>query len=82
MAGLGFGALMLLAAQVLLWNSPDGRIVLIESNDPNIELAFNQGQLKVTGAYDDPITIRPGKVNLKINKPQANGQISFLRPTS
>ncbi len=74
MAGLGFGALMLLAAQVLLWNSPDGRIVLIESNDPNIELAFNQGQLKVTGAYDDPITIRPGKVNLKINKPQANGQ--------
>ncbi len=82
MAGLGFGALMLLAAQVLLWNSPDGRIVLIESNDPNIELAFNQGQLKVTGAYDDPITIRPGKVNLKINKPQANGQDFVLRPTS
>ncbi len=34
-------------------------IVLVESNDPNIQLAFNQGQLKVTGAYDDPITIRP-----------------------
>ncbi len=42
-AGLGFGALMLLAAQVLLWNSPDGRIVLIESNDRTLNLPSTKG---------------------------------------
>jgi hypothetical protein len=72
-AGLIAG-LMFIAAEIFLWPTPDGRIVRIECNDPSIKLAFRGGELKVTGAYDQPVTLTPGKVDLKISKPQPDGK--------
>ena len=66
-------ALGYIAGEVILWQTPDGKVVRIESNDPSIMLAFGNGELKVTGAYDQPVTLAPGKVDLKITKPQPNG---------
>lgn len=66
-------ALAYIAGEVVLWQTPDGKVVRIESNDPSIMLAFAGGELKVTGAYDQPVTLAPGKVDLKITKPQPDG---------
>jgi serine/threonine protein kinase/formylglycine-generating enzyme required for sulfatase activity len=73
-AGLLFAASLLYAAQVILWKTQDGRVVRIECNDPEIMLAFEGGELKVTGAYDQPIRLAPGNVDLKITKPQPDGE--------
>jgi serine/threonine protein kinase/formylglycine-generating enzyme required for sulfatase activity len=66
-------ALAYIFGEVFLWKTPDGKVVRIESNDPSIMLAFGGGDLKVTGAYDQPVTLKPGKVDLKITKPQPDG---------
>ena len=66
-------ALAYIAGEVFLWQTPDGKVVRIESNDPSIMLAFGGGELKVTGAYDQPVMLTPGKVDLKISKPQSDG---------
>ncbi len=63
----------LLAAGVFYWPTADGKIVRIESNDPSVMLAFQNDELKVTGAYDQPLTLKPGKVDLKISKRQSDG---------
>lgn len=72
--GIGFAALLLIAAQVYLWQTRDGQIVRIECNDPTIKLAFEGGDLNVIGAYDQPVKLTPGKVDLKITKPQLSGK--------
>jgi serine/threonine protein kinase/formylglycine-generating enzyme required for sulfatase activity len=66
-------ALMFIAGEVFLWQTPDGKVVRIESNDPSIMLAFGNGELKVTGAYEQPVTLTAGKVDLKITRPQPDG---------
>ncbi len=66
--------LLLLTAQVLFWPIPDGKVVRIECNDPSIMVAFGGGELKVTGAFDQPVTLTPGKVDLLITKPQPDGE--------
>ena len=66
-------ALAYIAGEVFLWHTRDGKVVRIESNDPSIMLAFGGGELKVTGAYDQPVTLSPGKVDLKITRPQPDG---------
>lgn len=71
--GLFVAALAYIFGEVFLWQIPDGKVVRIESNDPSIMLAFGSGELKVTGAYDQPVTLTPGKVDLKISKPQPDG---------
>jgi serine/threonine protein kinase/formylglycine-generating enzyme required for sulfatase activity len=71
--GLFVAALAYIFGEVFLWQTPDGKVVRIESNDPSIMLAFGNGELKVTGAYDHPVTLTPGKVDLKITKPQPDG---------
>jgi Leucine-rich repeat (LRR) protein len=63
-----------IAAAIFYWQTPDGRVVRIESNDPSIKLAFGDGELKVVGAYKEPITLRPGKVNLQITRKVADGE--------
>ncbi len=70
--GICFVVLMLFA-QVYFWKTADGRIVRVECNDPSIMLAFGNGELRVTGAYDQPVTVAPGKIDLKITKPQPDG---------
>lgn len=67
-------AMLLFVAGVFYWKTPDGRIVRIESNDSSIKLAFEDEELQVTGAYDKPLTLKPGKVKLKITKPLAEGK--------
>jgi serine/threonine protein kinase/formylglycine-generating enzyme required for sulfatase activity len=64
----------LIAAGVFFWPTPYGSIVRIESNDPSIQLAFQGGELKVTGAYDDPVILMPGKVDLKVKRIQPDGK--------
>jgi serine/threonine protein kinase/formylglycine-generating enzyme required for sulfatase activity len=71
--GLFVAALAYIFGEVFFWQTPDGKVVRIESNDPSIMLAFGGGELKVTGAYDQPVTLTPGKVDLKITKPQPDG---------
>jgi serine/threonine protein kinase len=73
LVGLSFAALALFAGTILFWQLPDGRVVRIETDDPSMKLAFNKGELKVVGAYKEPITLKPGKVDLKIVKPGDNG---------
>jgi eukaryotic-like serine/threonine-protein kinase len=58
---------------ILFWQTPDGRIVRIECNDPAIQVAFGNGEMKITGAYSHPIILQPGKVELKIKKLDENG---------
>ncbi len=72
--GLLIAALMFIAGEVFLWQTPDGKVVRIECNDPSIKLAFQGGELQVTGAYDQPVTLTPGKVDLKITRPQPDGK--------
>jgi len=62
-------ACLLLAAAgvVFFWQTPDG-VVRIVSNDPAIKLAFDDGELKIVGAYKEPLTLRPGKHGLKIKR--------------
>ena len=67
-------AMLLFVAGVFYWKTPDGRIVRIESNDPSIKLGFEDDELQVTGAYDKPLRLKPGKVKLKITKPLAEGK--------
>ena len=67
-------ALVFIVGEVFFWKTPDGKVVRIESNDPSIMLAFGNGELRVTGAYDQPVTLTPGKVDLKIRKPQPDGK--------
>jgi serine/threonine protein kinase len=45
-------AFVFIVGEVFFWKTPDGKVVRIESNDPSIMLAFGNGELKVTGAYD------------------------------
>ncbi|MFO1003997.1 MAG: SUMF1/EgtB/PvdO family nonheme iron enzyme [Planctomycetaceae bacterium] len=66
-------ALVFIVGEVFFWKTPDGKVVRIESNDPSIMLAFGNGELKVTGAYDQPVTLTPGKVALKITRPKPDG---------
>ena len=72
LAGLAFLAIVI-AGVVFFWQTPDGRVVRIECDDPTIRIAFADGELKVTGAYKTPITLKPGNVSLKIVKKEANG---------
>jgi len=58
---------------ILFWQTPDGRIVRIECNDPAIQIAFGNSEMKITGAYAQPIILKPGKVELKIKKLDENG---------
>lgn len=61
-------------AGTFYWQTEDGKIVRIESNDPSISIAIQDGELKVAGAYSEPLTVKPGKVDLQISKKQANGE--------
>jgi serine/threonine protein kinase/Leucine-rich repeat (LRR) protein len=72
-AGLLLAALCGLAAVIFFWQMPDGRVVRIECDDPSIKVAFEDGELKVTGAYKEPITLKPGKVDLRITRQGADG---------
>ncbi len=67
-------AMLFFVAGVFYWQTPDGRIVRIESNDPSIKLGFEDDELKVTGAYDKPLRLKPGKVKLKIVKTLTDGK--------
>ncbi len=66
-------ASVFIVGEVFFWKTPNGKIVRIESNDPSIMLAFGNGELKVTGAYDQPVTLAPGKVDLRITRPKPDG---------
>lgn len=68
LVGLMILALVVFAATTFFWRLPDGRIVSIECADPAIKLAFEDGELKVAGAYKEPLTVRPGKVGLRITR--------------
>lgn len=54
------------AAAIYFWQLPDGRVVSIECSDPAIKIAFDDGALKVAGAYQEPLIVEPGKVGLRI----------------
>jgi eukaryotic-like serine/threonine-protein kinase len=66
--GLFLAALGVLAGSVLFWQTPDGRVVRIDCDDPAVKVAFEDGEFKVAGAYKEPITLKPGKVGLKVKK--------------
>lgn len=68
-----FSGFVALAIYTLWWQTPAGRIVRIDCDDPEIRLAVNGGELKVIGAYDQPLVIKPGPVDLKITKPEPGG---------
>jgi hypothetical protein len=69
---VGFAALAA-AATILFWQTPDGRVLRIECNDPAIEIAFGDGELQVTGAYKQPIVLKPGKASLRIARELPGG---------
>jgi len=64
----GFAAAALFAfATILYWKTSNG-IVSIESDDPAIQIAFDNDELKIVGAYNDPLTLSPGQHGIKIKK--------------
>lgn len=71
LALIGFISLANLA--IFYWETPDGRIVRVECNDPNIQIAFGNGELRVANAYTQPLVIQPGAVELTIKKLEADG---------
>ena len=73
LVGVSSVFLTVIAGTIFYWQMPHGGLVRIECNDPSIKVAFNNGELKVTGAYKEPITIKPGKVDLRIVKKGAKG---------
>ena len=76
-AGLVFVA-MALAAIAIFWQTPDGRVVRIECSDPSIQIAFDKAEMKVIGAYREPIIFQPGKVALRVaRKGTAGGDFDF-----
>jgi len=62
------GALIGLAGIVFYWQTAEGRVVRIERDDPEIKIAFDEGELKIVGAYKEPLALKPGKHGLKIKK--------------
>ena len=46
---------------VFFWQTPDGKVVRIECDDPAIKIAFEDGELKVAGAYKEPLTLKPAR---------------------
>jgi serine/threonine protein kinase/WD40 repeat protein len=66
LGGLAFGLPLLLAA-IYFWKTKDG-VVRIESNDPAIQVAFDNDELKIVGAYKEPMTITQGQHGLRIKK--------------
>jgi eukaryotic-like serine/threonine-protein kinase len=72
-AGLLSAALVALAAAVYFWQMPDGRVVRIECDDPAIRVAFEGGELKVAGAYKEPVAFKPGKVGLRVTRKGSDG---------
>lgn len=69
-AALGLMALVAaVGLGVVLWmQTPDGKVVRIECDDPDIKVAFEKGEFKVTGAYKEPLALKPGKIGLKVKK--------------
>ena len=60
-------ALPFLLAAVIYWQTRDG-VVRIESDDPAIQIAFDKDELKIVGAYNEPLAITAGQHGLKIKK--------------
>ena len=54
-------------AMIFYWKTSDG-VVCIESNDPAIQIAFDNDALEIVGAYSDPLTLSPGRHGIKIKK--------------
>jgi serine/threonine protein kinase/WD40 repeat protein len=54
-------------AALLFWQTRDS-VVRIESDDPAIQIAVDKDELKIVGAYDDPLTLTPGQHGLHIKK--------------
>src|SRR5206468_3109528 len=48
--------------------------VRIVCDDPDIKIAFGDEELKVTGAYQEPVTLKPGKVGLKVTRKAEKGE--------
>lgn len=71
--GLFTGVLAIILGALCLWRTPHGSVVRVESNDPSIMLAFAGGELKVAGAFVEPVALTPGKVDLMIRKPKTDG---------
>lgn len=64
----GFAAASLFAlAAIIYWKTSDG-VVSIESNDPAIQVAIDKDEMKIVGAYSDPLTISPGQHGIKVKK--------------
>ncbi len=72
-AGLLVAALVVCAGAVILWQTPDGRVVRIECDDPSINIAFGTGEFKVAGAYKEPLSFKPGKVGLRVARKGQEG---------
>ncbi len=64
--GLALSLPFVLAA-VFFWKTRDG-VVRIESDDKTIQIAFDKDELKIVGAYDEPLAIAPGQHGLRIRK--------------
>jgi formylglycine-generating enzyme required for sulfatase activity len=69
------GALVAAAAAVavvLFWQTPHGT-VRIESDDPNVEIVFDQTGPTIKGADKEPITLRAGEHDLLVKR----GDLTF-----
>ena len=62
------------ASQVLYWQTSDGKIVRIETNDPSIQISIANGELQVINAFAKPLVVKPGNVDLKIIKESPDGE--------
>ena len=71
LALLGFISIASFA--IFFWEVPDGRIVRVECSDPNIQIAFGDGELRIANAYTQPLVVQPGTVELRIKKLEADG---------
>ena len=60
-----FAVVLAIAGFVFFWQTADG-VVRIESKDDSIKLAFDGGEMKVIGAYEKPLSLKPGKHRLKV----------------
>jgi len=60
-------ALPFILAAVFFWKTRDG-VVRIESDDKTIKIAFDENELKIVGAYDEPLSLSPGKHGIRIKK--------------
>lgn len=60
-------AVLALAAVIIYWETPDG-VVRIESDDPAVQIAFDNDELKIVGAYKEPISLTSGQHGLRIQK--------------